>query len=51
MESIELAPSSTVVALNVPAGQWHMVRALETGTVILEMKDGKYEPTAVEVVR
>ena len=31
-------------ALNIPAGQWHTLRALENGTVILEMKDGTYEP-------
>ena len=31
-------------ALNIPAGQWHTLRALESGTVILEMKDGPYEP-------
>ena len=31
-------------ALNIPAGQWHTLRALESGTVILEMKDGAYEP-------
>ena len=31
-------------ALNVPAGKWHTLRALESGTVILEMKDGAYEP-------
>ena len=30
--------------LNIPAGQWHTLRALESGTVILEMKDGAYEP-------
>ena len=23
---------------------WHTLRALESGTVILEMKDGPYEP-------
>ena len=33
-----------VYALNIPAGQWHKLRALESGTVILEMKDGPYEP-------
>ena len=43
-EMIELTPNGSVVALNVPAGQWHTVRALESGTVILEMKDGSYEP-------
>ena len=43
-EAIELTPNGPVVALNIPAGQWHTVRALESGTVILEMKNGKYEP-------
>lgn len=43
-ERIELSPNGPVVALNIPAGQWHTVRALETGTVIMEMKNGAYEP-------
>ena len=43
-ESIELAPGGPNVALNVPAGRWHTVCALESGTVILEMKDGRYIP-------
>ena len=43
-ETIELSPNGPVVALNIPAGQWNTVRALESGTVILEMKNGKYEP-------
>ena len=43
-ETIELSPNGQVVALNIPAGQWHTVRALESGSVILEMKNGKYEP-------
>ena len=43
-ERIELSPNGPVVALNIPAGQWHTVHALESGTVILEMKNGKYEP-------
>lgn len=44
IEAIELSPNGPVVALNIPAGQWHTVRALETGTVIMEVKDGLYEP-------
>lgn len=44
IERIELSPNGPVVALNIPAGQWHTVHALESGTVILEMKNGKYEP-------
>jgi len=43
-ESIVLTPNGQTVALNIPAGQWHTVHALESGTVILEMKNGKYEP-------
>ena len=47
-ERIELSPNGSVVALNIPAGQWHTVQALESGTVILVMKDGAYEPTGPE---
>ena len=43
-ETIELTPNGPVVALNIPAGQWHTVRALESGSCILEMKNGSYEP-------
>lgn len=43
-EVIDLAPNTACVALNIPLGQWHTVEALESGTVILECKDGKYEP-------
>ena len=40
----DLAVGGPICALNIPAGQWHALRALEPGTVILEMKDGPYEP-------
>ena len=43
-DAIELSHNGPVVALNIPIGQWHTVRALESGTVILETKDGPYEP-------
>ena len=39
-----------VYAQNIPAGQWHTLRALESGTVILEMKDGAYEAIRAEDV-
>ena len=48
LETIELCPGGPVVALNIPIGQWHTVRALESGTVIMEVKDGPYEPTGEE---
>lgn len=43
-DRIELTPNGPIVALNVPLGQWHTVKALESGSVILEVKDGPYEP-------
>ena len=49
-EVIELSPGGEGVALNIPIGQWHTVRVLESGTVILECKDGKYEPLGEEDV-
>lgn len=49
-EAIELSPNGPVVALNIPAGQWHTVKALESGTVILEMKDGPYSQLGKEDV-
>ena len=39
---------SDCVALNIPIGQWHSVEALESGMVILETKDGQYEPLGPE---
>ena len=51
-EAIELTPNGQTVALNIPAGQWHTLRSLESGSVILEMKDGAYEPTSeVDILR
>lgn len=43
-ESIELTPNGPVVALNIPIGQWHTIKALETGSIILECKNGAYKP-------
>ncbi len=47
-DRIELAPGGPVAVLNIPAGQWHTVKALETGTVLLECKDGSWEPLGDE---
>ena len=47
-EAIEMTPNGPVVAVNIPAGQWHTIRALESGSVILEMKDGAYVPIGPE---
>ena len=47
-DAIELSPNGPAVALNIPIGQWHTVKALESGTVILECKDGPFEPLGEE---
>jgi len=36
------------VAVSIPMGVWHTVHALESGTCILEMKNGAYEPLSDE---
>ena len=46
--SYEVSPSGPICALNIPAGTWHTLRSLESGTVILEMKDGPFIPTSEE---
>ena len=43
-ESFVIEPGGVNVAVNIPMGQWHTVHALESGTCILEMKNGAYEP-------
>ena len=47
-EAIEVSAGGQVCGLNIPAGQWHTVRALESGSMILEMKNGPYEPLGEE---
>ena len=52
IDTYEVSPTGPIFALNIPAGKWHSLRALESGTVILEMKDGVYEPiTNCDILR
>ena len=37
-----------VPGMTISKGQWHKLVALESGTVIFEVKDGPYEPIAAE---
>jgi len=32
------------IGINIPAGKWHTLEVLESGTVIFEVKDGPYMP-------
>ena len=34
--------------VQIPAGQWHSLEVLESGTIIFEAKDGMYEPLGEE---
>lgn len=43
-ESFVIEPGGANVAVSIPIGMWHTVHALESGTCILEMKNGGYEP-------
>lgn len=44
VEKIVLDPLVGKYGVNIPAGQWHTLEVLETGTVIFEVKDGPYTP-------
>ena len=41
-EVIDMTPGALL--LNIPAGKWHSLKSLATGTVLLEVKDGPYVP-------
>jgi cupin fold WbuC family metalloprotein len=47
-DRIELTPNGQVLAVNIPLGQWHSLQSLESGTVLLECKDGPWEPLGPE---
>ena len=44
--TIDMLPGGTI--LNIEKGQWHSLRCLESGTVLLEAKDGPWEPLSPE---
>ena len=45
-ETIDMLPGGKVI--NIPVGQWHSLKSLESGTVLLEVKEGAWEPLAEE---
>ena len=48
IEIIDVRKDGDCFAINIPIDQWHTVESLETGTVIMEIKDGPYEPAKPE---
>ncbi len=43
-DTFDMVPGGLV--LNIPIGQWHSLKSLESGTVLFECKDGAYQPLA-----
>lgn len=49
-DTIIVAAGTNLIGLSVPMGQWHSLECLETGSVILECKDGAWEALKEEDV-
>lgn len=47
-DAVLLEAGGEVPAIQVEMGQWHRLEALESGTVIVEFKNGAYEPIGPE---
>ena len=45
-DAIDMVPGGTII--NIPINQWHNLVSLESGTVLLEVKDGPYVPLGPE---
>lgn len=43
-----LEPGGEIPAIHVPIGQYHTCQSLESGTVIIEFKNTKYDPETTE---
>lgn len=44
----EMRAGGECPVVQIEAGQWHSLEVLESGTIIFEAKDGKYEPLGEE---
>jgi len=49
-ESVVLDANGDVRCINVEKARWHSLECLESGSVLLESKDGRYEPQQPEDV-
>lgn len=48
IDAVLLESGGEIPAMQVEMGQWHRLEALESGTVIVEFKNGAYEPIGPE---
>lgn len=49
-ERVLLDPLQGCYGVNIPKGKWHTLEVLESGSVILEVKEGPYAPLGEEDV-
>ena len=49
-ESVVLDANGDVRCINVEKARWHSLECLESGSVLLESKDGRYEPLKEEEI-
>lgn len=47
-QEVEMRAGGEHPVVQIEAGQWHSLEVLESGTIIFEAKDGKYEPLGDE---
>lgn len=47
VDTIDMTPGTV---LDVPKGQWHTVKSLESGTIAFEAKDGAYHPLSKDEI-
>lgn len=50
-DSFLLQAGSDTCGITSPKGQWHSLDCLESGTVIIEMKDGPWKPLSDDEIR
>jgi len=48
IEDVVLCAEEGRYGVNIPKGQWHSLKCLESGTVLFEAKDGPYQPLSPE---
>ncbi len=49
-ESVILNANGDLRCINVEKGRWHSLECMESGSVLLECKDGRYEPLREEEI-
>ncbi len=50
-DAFRVSGTEGVYGVHIPAGQWHTLEVLESGTVIFEVKDGPYAPLKPEDIQ